>query len=723
MCRKTNTLARKAPAPLRSQGAVTVPYGTAIKESRERRERRQIPAIKVMQKLLLAINHKDTEEQIKETLKNSFLCVGTATYKEAVIPLLKDSSVDVLVIRDTLQGTLPITQMIDEIRNEHPLTRIVFISRSRPKKDLFLATLVSYGIYDIINKDSVPIDEIVYCIMHPRNFHDVAMYFNGVVSEGRKEEQAADKDEESKPRGLFESLFRKSRATAAAAQPQFYDSGHQKPEINVENMRAAIREEERRKAQTDIDRLIQEAVDQATSKLKGLAEKKDAQIAELRGEVKRKTSQAEQDRQDANDARVEIEQLKKEIDIQRDARTASEAEHAKQLASLLKMEDPKWFQEQLQNKSFLILQLENALNTREQELQEASRKIEKLQETADQVGADNAERTAKELELDVARDELKKAKAEIAALHERIESMKRNGNYLDEEPETGGEGLQVHLSEQYLEPVNGQFHSIVFLGAKHGVGNTTMALNTAVSIAKKGYKVLLIELNSSYPLVNHFFEFVNVTSGIDTACDGIMSSNTNAVDKAIIEPYKLRPKKRELRNSYKRLPMGLHFMVYSNGFLVDGSRQIDQRAIKDMFYYLTVQLKYGYIIVDIQSDDEEMKELFLKSGFLADRLVMTMTQDTHSIVSAGRMFEDLAEGRSANLAGAATVILNRYQGNASMKKADIQKWLSLQAKNMVCVTDDPAIYYDSSSYGIPYACSKAKYAGEYAEIANMLVTG
>ena len=122
---------------------MTVPYGTAITESRERRERRQIPAIKVMQKLLLAINHKDTEEQIKETLKNSFLCVGTATYKEAVIPLLKDSPVDVLVIRDTLQGTLPITQMIDEIRNEHPLTRIVFISRSRPKKDLFLATLVS----------------------------------------------------------------------------------------------------------------------------------------------------------------------------------------------------------------------------------------------------------------------------------------------------------------------------------------------------------------------------------------------------------------------------------------------------------------------------------------------------------------------------------------------------------------------------------------------------
>lgn len=675
-----------------------------------------------MQKLLLAINHKETEDQIKETLKNSFLCVGTATYKEAVIPLLKDSPVDVLVIRDTLQGTLPITQMIDEIRNEHPLTRIVFISRSRPKKDSFLATLVSYGIYDIINKDSVPIDEIVYCIMHPRNFHDVAMYYTGVVTSNRKEEAGSDTDNDNdKPHGLFESLFRKPKAKEAS-QPQFYDAGMQKPEINVDNMRAAIREEERRKAQVDIDKLIQDAVDQATTKMKAAAEEKDTKIAELKTELKRKTDQAEKDRQDVNDAKVAIERLQKEIEVQKEARAASEAEHAKQLASLSKVEDPKWFQEQLQNKGSLVRQLEDALNTRERELQEASKTIEELKEAAEQSAADTTDRTAKELELSVAREELDKAKAEIEELNERIENMKRNGNFVDEEPELGEDGIHIQLDNQYLEPVNGQFHSIVFLGSKHGVGNSTMALNSAVGIAKKGYKVLLMELNANYPMLNHFFEFVNVTSGIDTACDGISSGNTQAIDKAIIEPHKLRPKKREVRASYKKLPAGLHFMVFSNGYLVNGSGQLDQRAIKDMFYYLTAQLKYAYIIVDLQPDDEEMKELFLKSGFLADRLVLTLTQDTHSIVSAGRMIESLADGRSANLVASATALLNRYQNGASIKKGDVQKWLGIQQKNLICISDDPVVYLDSTSFGIPYACSKAPFASEYAQVANILVS-
>ena len=47
-----------------------------------------------MKKILLAINHKETEETIKTMVRDDFLCVGTATYKEAVLPLLKDTQPD-----------------------------------------------------------------------------------------------------------------------------------------------------------------------------------------------------------------------------------------------------------------------------------------------------------------------------------------------------------------------------------------------------------------------------------------------------------------------------------------------------------------------------------------------------------------------------------------------------------------------------------------------------
>ena len=155
--------------------------------------------------------------------------------------------------------------------------------------------------------------------------------------------------------------------------------------------------------------------------------------------------------------------------------------------------------------------------------------------------------------------------------------------------------------------------------------------STAVNIASNGYKVLLLELNANFPMLNHFFEFTSITNGIDTACDGILSNNTQAVDMAIIQPHLLRPKKRELRISYKKLPPSLHFMLYSNEFLTQGRHTLDQRAIKDMFYYLTVQKQYSYILIDLQPDDMEMQEVFLRSGFLADKLILTMT-DRKSVV-------------------------------------------------------------------------------------------
>src|SRR5699024_5667105 len=148
----------------------------------------------------------------------------------------------------------------------------------------------------------------------------------------------------------------------------------------------------------------------------------------------------------------------------------------------------------------------------------------------------------------------------------------------------------------------------------------------------------------------------------------------------------------------KKLPAGLHMMLYSNAALTEKIR-IDHRAIKDLFFYLTMQAKYSYIIVDLQPDDEEMKDLFLQSGFSTDKLVITANQDTHSIVAVGQMMEHLAVGRAANLVKNVHVILNRYQNAASIKKSDVQKWLKLGGKSIFCLSDDPVVYLDAGSYG------------------------
>ena len=194
-----------------------------------------------MKKLLLAINHKETEETIKTMVRDDFLCVGTATYKEAVLPLLKDTQPDVLVLRDTLQGNTPILQMIEEIRIEIPDTRIVFISKLRAKTDSLLAALVSYGIYDIINKDIVPVDEMVSHIIHPRNFRDVSLYYTGVEKVEHDPEESMPENTQPKP-GFWSSLFGGKAKTETITNPvPFQNPDRQTPAVDAGIIKMLIR--------------------------------------------------------------------------------------------------------------------------------------------------------------------------------------------------------------------------------------------------------------------------------------------------------------------------------------------------------------------------------------------------------------------------------------------------------------------------------------------------
>ena len=311
-------------------------------------------------------------------------------------------------------------------------------------------------------------------------------------------------------------------------------------------------------------------------------------------------------------------------------------------------------------------------------------------------------------------------------LVEKLESELKNTHSVDLNDSNSdlnyAEDLSIKYNEDYIVASNGSYNTIVFMGAKHGVGNTTVAINTAVILAQRKYKVLYMEFNRNFPMINHFFEFLNVTNGIDTACDSIISNNTTAVDKAIIKPKLIKAKNGHLNKAYKRLPENLHFMLFTNDFLIDDKKNIvNDRSIKDLFYYLTMKLQYSYIVVDIQPDDKVSKELFLNSGFMTDKLVITMSQDTHGVVSAGYILKDLASGRSVNLVKNAFIVLNKFQKQAVIKKNDIQKWLGVGNNNFAIITDDSVSYLDSFNYSIPYACTRAKFVSDYLQIIDYII--
>ena len=65
-----------------------------------------------MEKVLLAINHPATEEAIKKSIQQTHICVGVSTYREAVIPTLKETGAEIVLIREELAGSMKMSQLL-----------------------------------------------------------------------------------------------------------------------------------------------------------------------------------------------------------------------------------------------------------------------------------------------------------------------------------------------------------------------------------------------------------------------------------------------------------------------------------------------------------------------------------------------------------------------------------------------------------------------------------
>ena len=328
-----------------------------------------------MYKILLGINHKNTEDSIKSALKDQYLCVGTATYKEAIMPLLKSNNVDVLIIRDTLSGSTDILKLIEDIRIESPNTRIVFISKLRDKNDIFLSTLVSYGIYDIINKDVVPLQEIISHVLSPRTFRDVSMYYNGVNKVDTQDgyHKTIDDSDRSQSGGFF-GLFGSKHKRHEHTRSQFESVENNNIQIDIDTMRSAIREEERRKIQGSIDDLIDEAVKNAVEDNNRTITEQNLEIASLKEDVKRKSSQLDESIAKENEAKIKAEELKADLAKEKAHLQSILEEHSNQIKSLSEVEDPAWFKNQLLDKDSQLKALQEKLHIVSMELEKVNNK-------------------------------------------------------------------------------------------------------------------------------------------------------------------------------------------------------------------------------------------------------------------------------------------------------------------------------------------------------------
>lgn len=217
-----------------------------------------------------------------------------------------------------------------------------------------------------------------------------------------------------------------------------------------------------------------------------------------------------------------------------------------------------------------------------------------------------------------------------------------------------------------------------FLGSKPGVGNTHIAISTAIKLAQRGFKTAYIDLNDKYTTMGYIYQIGEYYNGIDTALKGIEDGSYEKVDSSIVTTKSLvknTSKDNLMLKNYKKLPENLDFMFFSQQYIQKKSYltpTIDYNLLKDLCMYLMIQKEYDFIVLDAQSNiDNKLTEIAMANS---TKIFCSISQDVSSISSNMDQLSELAKKRII-LKEKIYYILNKYE-NATLGIKDIETWVN-----------------------------------------------
>lgn len=672
------------------------------------------------QKILYAVQSKAIEDIITRSLaaqtNGGIVNVGSAGYREQVLPSLKQSGADILLYREDLKGSMDIFELMKSIRENFPTVQIIFMANRQSTTSKLLCSLVFLGIYDILNGDSIPPAEIIDHVLHPHNFGDVAKYFHTEYMDDFLPNQSVQPEQTHTPsgkKGLFGGLIKGFGALTTkgsdAPEPVEHAAGStpgatvqvvQAPTVDMETMRNAMLEDARRQAQQELTQLVENGVMLQTLSMKEeMDELRDA-VTRLTADLREKTNSESSLKAQLSEA-IKLRQHAEEelLKFKESAEFASQQYQA-QLTKLQTTRSVDWYKEQTDK---WLAERGHYKSTIEDQVQ-------KITALTSDLAAIQAER-----------DRLTK---ELEERDHKLESMALAV------PRDVTHAIDATLEEDYVvipdddveyrQLAMGDGRVIAFMGTKHGVGNSTVALNTAIALSNAGFKTCYIEINRQFPMVAGFFEFNNIALGLDTALAALQQNNNAMAAKCIIKPHAVNANNKNLTKIYKRLPGPLHFLLYSNKFVNDcrlgEAPYLTEEDIKNLTYFLTVKERYSYVIIDIQPDDQNALNMFLTSPYRAHQLVMTMTQDTHGIKTAGVMITALARSRGADLVRNMEFVVTQFSPKNRMTINSICEILHIPARRVNKISLDSEGYMNANYAMVPYVLSNGKYRQEYMDL-------
>lgn len=699
-------------------------------------------------KIMYGISAKEYEDYLTKKMRENGIepiIVKAVTYREAILEYLPGSGAEILIFRDSLNGSVDLGKILEQVRVDYPELQVIFICATTAS-DPILAKCVTLGIYDIINSNSVNAQEIVRHVLHPANFHDVYQYYrfsNVDVPANSQQNQA---EQRARP-GILEKLFKtKLQEPEAKEEPALGKSNlalpaaKKEPKVDQDLMREAIYESAVRDAQANMDDLIQKAVQKETAALREAKAEVEKELSDTKLLMAQRESRTVDLMNQLNAEKTANEELSLENTRLMEESSRNIALYEEQISALRSDRDtPAWYaaqeqswQEQKEDMSQKIHELMDRCAALSAE--KAKLELDMEQATAHQpLDSHGISEDKLRQEADRLRNELGSSAHELRAMRSELRKVKGNLEESEKERARLEEivGSEEFARRDYSYPAlsvqetngaknitdNGPSHVIAVLGAKHGVGTTTVAMNLATSFAKQGHKTLLVELNDRFPLTNEYFELTNVPSGLNTAIIALREGETQAVDGTIIRFRALRPRFSGVAKAYKRLPAGFHLLTYSNEDLIDAMHgeheHMSPEVMAALIRYLIRKQMYARVVIDIQPDDNEAITAISQNAALVDKLLIVMGQDTHSISSAGVLISSLCKSDGQRLAAGAELVMTRFNQSVSINTLQVSKMLNVQESRFSMLSEDTIGYLEAMSGGVPYIINNGVFSGEY----------
>lgn len=613
------------------------------------------------------------EEFLKKQLSKEYQFIGEAIYREAVISNALESNPDVLVLRETLNGSTDILDIVYEVRLQLPDARIVFLASERNPGDSLLAELVGNGVYDILAGNKLSAPDIMTLIREPNKFSDVAMYRPKLNLTKAKEKVFEAPPVTEVVKQVKETVF--VEGDVPILPPDFGQSTDEEEEEEPVRKRKAKRNRRRFLKKKDA---VEEDDSQNHDILHPSENKEEEPTFNLKPVIPAPTLPEKETPKPIAKPKRNIAFPQKDVSMPKSK-------------SVEVPEVPTF--------AFTPPETDSEVEVEEPKLDFNPEPITKPVEEKQEIPEE------KELPVFTPTVEPPKVQPTFEAKPPVVEPQRPQP--VVEKPQTMPQTPQPQQPMQ-TSFGNGRQKIITFVGGEHGVGNSQVAFNTSLSLAKKGFKTIFIELKEQGSTMEYLYQLAVMNKGLDYALNHMREENLAGLQDSIIHLSDIRSAHTSnlMTNTYQKLPEALSYLFFSPDYILERDperKTFDPLQLKELCMHLLFQEGYHYIILDVEPDlYHPLSEVALGFG---THVFFTLTQD---VTHVGRAVRNISEiNKRINIVDKLYYIVNKYEKQAALTKKDLGDWLGAEVETTIPI--DHREFIDSNMNGMPlYLFTKNK---------------